>query len=447
MSQENTPLLSDVRVISRFSRRWDLLVLLSLLGLLQNIVWNTWGPLVKTTSKLYGWNQSTIAIYANTSSIMFIIMVIPAAFIIRKSLKTALLVASGAMVLGTFLRAGFISDPEEDPEQFTIFCHICAVLNGISAPLLGSGTMLLAFLWFPREELGTALTISEIFYNLGPGLPFLMAVQMIHDDTPDVTTNADLYNDMQWYLYSQAIPSALFFIFIIAFFPSGPSRPSRSTPKEEALEFYSEMKSLAVNKTSWFIGLGSAIPQGITRVWLAMIVYNLQKVCFTSECLTQGWINTLAIIATVTSTIASVAAVRVVHLSSKNILITVGVLFFIATFVFLYLNLVSLGVIHSATVVKAHISVLFLTATGYSLIISSLPLTLKLAINILSPASEVTVACWLNFWQNIVSIFFLSMFSIPGIGSTWFNYLLPVGSGLGLLLLLPVKVDQDVIVS
>ena len=129
--------------------------MLSILGLLHNIIWNTLGPLAQTTSKLYGWDQSTIAIFANTSSIMFVIMFIPSAFIIRKSLKAALLVASGAMALDTTLRAAFLTDPEGNPGQFTIFSHICVVLNDISAPLLGCGTMLLAFLWFPQEELST----------------------------------------------------------------------------------------------------------------------------------------------------------------------------------------------------------------------------------------------------------------------------------------------------
>eukprot|EP00092_Neocalanus_flemingeri_P024833 GFUD01026929.1.p1 GENE.GFUD01026929.1~~GFUD01026929.1.p1 ORF type:complete len:445 (-),score=97.62 GFUD01026929.1:132-1466(-) len=443
MVEESSPLLPEVRVISRFTRRWDLLILLSVLGLLHNIVWNTWGPLVQTTSKLYGWDASTIAIFANTSSIMFIVMFIPVAFVIRKSLKTALLLASGAMAVGTTLRAGFLTDPEGNPEQFTILCHICAVLNGVSTPLLGSGTMLLAYLWFPREELGTALTISEIFYNLGPGLPFLMAVQMIQpvDNVADIPSNADLNNDMQWYLYSQAISSALFFIFIIIYFPAGPARESRSSRRKEVTDFVLEMKTLVTRKTSWLLAIGTAIPQGVMRAWLAMMVVSLQDVCFQSACLSQGWVNTLAIFAAITSTIASVASVRIIHMSNKNLKLTVGILFLIATFVFFFLSLVSMGIIHSQTVVKAHISILFLTVTGYSLIISSLPLTLKLAMNILSPASEITVACWLNFWFNIVSILFLSMFSISGIGSTWLNYILPVSSGLGLLLILPVQVD------
>jgi len=228
-----------------------MLVLLSVLGLLHNIIWNTWGPLVQTTSKLYNWDRSTIALYANINSIMFIIMCVPSAFIIRKSLKTALLLASGAMALGTCLRAAFLSDPEGSPQQFTIFCNICAVLNGISSPLIGCGTMLLAFLWFPQEELGTALTISQIFYNLGPGLPFLMAKQMVQpmDNITNTTmpSNSDLNNDMQWYLYSQAIPAALFFIFIVIYFPSGPSRPSRRDLGDKAREFFEVMQRCVIN--------------------------------------------------------------------------------------------------------------------------------------------------------------------------------------------------------
>ena len=288
--------------------------------------------------------------------------------------------------------------------------------------------MLFAFLWFPQEELSTALTISQIFYNLGPGLPFLMAKQMVQpvDNATDIPSNVDLNNDMQWYLYSQAIPSALFFIFIVVYFPSGPSRPTRSNLPDKATKFVSEIKSLAVKKTSWFIAIGSAIPQGIMRAWLAMMVFDLQQVCFGAECITQGWNNTLAIFATISSTIAGVAAVRIIHISNRNLKITIGILYMFATLVFIYLTLVSLGIVHSATVVKAHISILFLTVTGYSLITSSLPLTLKLAMNTMSPASEVTVACWLNFWLNIISIVFLSMFSISGIGSSWLNYIIIV---------------------
>ena len=457
MTEEAAPLLPPGRVVSRYARRWDMLVLLSVLGLLHNIIWNTWGPLVQTTSKLYNWDRSTIALYANINSIMFIIMCVPSAFIIRKSLKTALLLASGAMALGTCLRAAFLSDPEGSPQQFTIFCNICAVLNGISSPLIGCGTMLLAFLWFPQEELGTALTISQIFYNLGPGLPFLMAKQMVQpmDNITNTTmpSNSDLNNDMQWYLYSQAIPAALFFIFIVIYFPSGPSRPSRRDLGDKAREFFEVMQRLVIKKTSWLIALGSAIPQGIMRVWLAMVVYDFQAICFGPEfgCIAQSWINTLAIFASVGSTVAGIAAVRIINLSNRHLKITVCVLYSLAIVDFLYLTLVSLGIVHSASAVKAHISIFFLTVTGYSLITSSLPLTLKLAMNIMSPASdmshvkhsEITVAMWLNFWLNLISIIFLTMLSISGLPTIWLHFILPLASLAGLSLLLPLRVHTE----
>ena len=446
MTDEEVPLLPAGRVVSRTARRWDLLILLSVLGLLHSIISNTWGPLALTTHQLYDWNRSTIALFTNINSIMFIVMWIPSAFLIRKSLKTGLLLASGCMALGTTLRAAFLTDPQGNPAQFTIFCHACAVLNGMSSPLIGCGTMLLAFLWFPQEELGTALTISQIFYNLGPGLPFLMAKQMVQpmDSMTNNTTpsNIDLNNDMQWYLYSQAIPAALFFIFIIVYFPSGPSRPSRSSPQDKALKFLSEMQKLAARRTSWLIALGSAIPQGVVRAWLSMIVFDFQTTCFGSEleCITQSWVSTLAVFATIGSAIAGIAAVRVIHLSSRYLKITISILYSLAILVFLCLSLVSLGIIHSASMVKAQISIFFLTVTGYSLITSSIPLTLKLAINIMSPASEVTTASWLNFWLNIISIIFLSMISVSGLGTTWLHFILPITSSAGLALLLPLQV-------
>ena len=205
------------------------------------------------------------------------------------------------------------------------------------------------------------------------------------------------------------------------------------------------MQKIVVKRTSWLIALGSAIPQGVMRVWLAMMVFDFQAICFGPEfgCIAQSWISTLAIFASIGSTVAGIAAVRIIHLGDRYLKITVCILYSLAIVVFLYLTLVSLNIVHSASVVKAHISIFFLTVTGYSLITSSLPLTLKLAMNIMSPAKSITVATWLNFWLNIISIIFLTMLSIPGISTIWLHIILPISSAIGLCLILPLHVTTD----
>lgn len=57
-ADNNTPLVSG-RV---FRRRWLVLTLFSLLGLLQGMVWNFWGPIQNSAVRAYGFTKSDIAV-------------------------------------------------------------------------------------------------------------------------------------------------------------------------------------------------------------------------------------------------------------------------------------------------------------------------------------------------------------------------------------------------
>ena len=50
------------------------------------------------------------------------------------------------------------------------------------------------------------------------------------------------------------------------------------------------------------------------------------------------------------------------------------------------------------------------------------------------------VGGWLNIWYNIISVIFLCIFNIPGVGTEWLNYVLPFSCFSVLPLLLLVKV-------
>ena len=44
---------------------------------MQCIVWNTWGPIETGAQYAFGWSPSTVAMFANWGTIMFLLSVVP----------------------------------------------------------------------------------------------------------------------------------------------------------------------------------------------------------------------------------------------------------------------------------------------------------------------------------------------------------------------------------
>merc|ERR1719244_1097430 len=123
---------------------------------------------------------------------------------------------TGFMALGTILRCGFLQDPNISDEIFTISCHICAILNGISNIVVGSAPLVISSAWFPPAERVTATSIAQVFNGLGTGMSFLLASQVVgpidkyrngtsHIIPPEVVTG--IKSDIQTYMYTQCIPA------------------------------------------------------------------------------------------------------------------------------------------------------------------------------------------------------------------------------------------------
>ena len=70
--------------------RWYILLVFSLVAILQDTVWNTWGPIDHTAIFLYGWSPDLVALLANYGSILYILAFIPAVYILNWSLRGAM---------------------------------------------------------------------------------------------------------------------------------------------------------------------------------------------------------------------------------------------------------------------------------------------------------------------------------------------------------------------
>merc|ERR550519_2403156 len=99
------------------------------------------------------------------------------------------------MAVGTILRCIFLPFPSLSDSAFTIFCHICAILNGIAGIIVCSAPPAVSAAWFPVDERVTATSIGQLLNSLGGGLSFLLASSFIKESSPDNSSSCDSVNN------------------------------------------------------------------------------------------------------------------------------------------------------------------------------------------------------------------------------------------------------------
>ena len=64
-----------------YKRRWFILIVFCINGVLQNVIWNTWGPIEATARAVYKWDGYVIDLMAAWGGIPFCITLVPFAWI------------------------------------------------------------------------------------------------------------------------------------------------------------------------------------------------------------------------------------------------------------------------------------------------------------------------------------------------------------------------------
>jgi len=369
-----------------------------------------------------------------------------------------MLLCSGFMALGTTLRAGLLADTNISVQVFTVSCHVCSILNGMSNIVVGSAPLAISAVWFPPDERVTATSIAQVFNGLGTGFSFLLASQIVRpidEIVKNITTNDTdlspasllpaeeldgLKSDILWYMYSNAIPAVTCFSLACVYFPSSPPLPPSRSSIVTRLDFVAGFKEVIKSRDSWLIALGCSVPQGVVVAWTAVMVVNLTQICVNGECLTQNWVEYLGIFATLVSTLAAILVAKVSDRVKGKLKETLIGLLLMATLVFTLLCLISIGVIQFGSLSAVKYSVYILLLLGNSLVIASMPVAMELAMEICYPAAEGVVGGWISIWFNIATVGFLSLFNIPSVGTQWLDYVLPISCLMAVPFILPVRV-------
>ena len=82
LSQEYTAPNAGQPKTQTYWYRWYILGLFSLIGALENVTWNTWGPIEASSRLAYGWTKGTVSLLADWGAITFVLCVFPSAWLL-----------------------------------------------------------------------------------------------------------------------------------------------------------------------------------------------------------------------------------------------------------------------------------------------------------------------------------------------------------------------------
>nr|XP_042699020.1 solute carrier family 49 member 4 isoform X2 [Chrysemys picta bellii] len=370
-----------VPVLSRvYGRRWLVLLVFSLLGFAQGLVWNSWGPIQNSARLAFGFSSWDIALLVLWGPIGFLPCFAFMWLMDKRGLRVTVLLTSFLMVLGAGLKCVPLSD-------LTIrkkLIHGGQLLNGLAGPTIMNAAPFLSTTWFSPDERATATAIASSLNYLGAACAFLVGPLVV--PPPNGTSHLPLASEsnsehikdrIEAVLYAEFGMISLIFSAVLAYFPSRPPFPPSVAAASQRLSYRRSFCRLL--RFADFI-------RGMLKLILLLLLFGatLASTWFTLTCLTS-----------------------VTHLPLTT-----------AT---LYTSCILLGV--------------FLN--------SSIPIFFELFVETFYPVPEGITCGVVTFLSNMfmgVLLFFLTFYHTE---LSWFNWCLPGSCLLSLLLILCFRESYD----
>ncbi len=226
-----------------YGSRWVMLVLYMLMVAVNQLLWITFAPITGDATKYYGVSDLQIGILSMCFMIVYIVVSIPASWIIDKyGIRKG--VGTGAAFTGIF---GLIRGFAGTDYQLLLLAQIGIA---IGQPFILNAITKLAARWFPIGERATAAGLGTLAMYIG-----ILAGMTV---TPYLTIGSGIGGMLYIYGIISVITAAAFLIFIKEGPPTAPCRPDQ---EERALVFDGFRLTLRTVDFIWlmvifFIGLG-----------------------------------------------------------------------------------------------------------------------------------------------------------------------------------------------
>ena len=231
---------SDFKV---YRSRWIMLSVYMLMVAINQLLWITFAPITGDATKFYNVSDLKIGILSMCFMIVYIIVSIPASWIIDKY-GIRIGVGIGAVFTGVFgLIRGF-AGPNYD------LLLIAQIGIAVGQPFILNAITKLAARWFPIEERATATGLGTLAMYIG----ILVGMTL----TPYLTLGSGINGMLYIYGIISIITTAVFIVLIKERPPTAPCRPDQ----EGRSLVFDGFKQTLINKdfiwlmVIFFIGLG-----------------------------------------------------------------------------------------------------------------------------------------------------------------------------------------------
>ncbi|KAI3356076.1 hypothetical protein L3Q82_017339 [Scortum barcoo] len=274
-----------------YGRRWLVLSLFSLLGLLQGMVWNFWGPIQNSAVRAYGFTKSDIAVLVLWGPAGFVPWLLFMWLMDKKGLRASLLLSALFMLLGSALRSIPLTEqPLRRCEELNLFPLLFLLQvdtrrsaserfgrpdhNGLSAGPYLSTT------WFAPDQRATATAVASLFSYLGGAAAFVVGPLIVPAPNDTLAGNrmvaaavsdSFIRDRIQLVMYAELAAIAVLFAAVLLYFPSRPPMPPSVAAASQRLSYRSSICRLLSNMRFLMIALAYAVPTGVIAGWSGVL--------------------------------------------------------------------------------------------------------------------------------------------------------------------------------
>ncbi|XP_071477381.1 solute carrier family 49 member 4 homolog [Diadema antillarum] len=437
--------------------RWYVLLVFSLIALLQNCTWNTWGPIQDTAAIVLGWNPGQFALLANWGPITFIISAFFFSWLLHaKGLRVSVLLTGGLLVVGLAIRC--IPVPVSRMKWTMNVGH---VFIGLAGPIAMAAPTTISAAWFPVNERTTATAIAATFQTLGVASSFVIGPQIVGDFPPENSTTTlspgsfsspsiasgenvsfggfssdqDEYDkhlkEIRLLMYIEFSLTALVFLSAVIYFPATPPSPPTASAVVKRESMKAGLFGIVKKLSFWIPALAYAINTGVFGGWSTQMVGLFSNVELDQTSI--GWIGFFTNIAAVMGGMATGRCADYLGGKMKAIL-----LFLITgSSAFLIWTILILNNFIPYNKVCLYVSVIMF---GF-LLSSTVPLFYEITVEGAFPIGEETTTMCMTLLNNFGALIFLVLVMIPSIDTDygWLNWFMLGSSLITIPLLLMYK--------
>uniref|UniRef100_A0A8C1GXN6 Solute carrier family 49 member 4 n=1 Tax=Cyprinus carpio TaxID=7962 RepID=A0A8C1GXN6_CYPCA len=420
-----------------YGRRWFVLTMFSLLGFMQGLVWNTWGPIQISAKHVFEFSSTDIAVLVMWGPVGYLPWLLFMWLMDKKGLRASLLLSAFFMVLGAALR----SVPLKDLYYRRWMIHGGQLLNGLAGPTIMSAGPLLSTTWFAPDQRATATAIASLIGYLGSACAFLIGPLAV--PAPNGTVGSTVYwnqnhirDRIQFVLYAEVGMIAALFVAVLFYFPSRPPVPPSVAAASQRLSYRSSICRLLSNMRFLMVALAYSVPTGVIAGWAGVLDMILTPAKVSQ--VDAGWIGFWSIVGGCVFGVAMARFADYIRGMLKLILVLMFAGASLAATWFTLTCLTRLTHLPSTT------ATLYTSCILVGIFInSSVPIFLELFIETVYPVPEGITCGVVTFLSNLFTGLLLFCLTFYFTELSWLNWCLTGSCIFSLLLLLFFRESYD----